>query len=125
MSEIRGRGGGKLWTPGCRALDPLVLQREKRAPWSHSLSGGHRGPDPRVLSPRSESILLQEAEDSYTGPGNREAGQDRADFAFRKIRNAEGEAWLVKAIGFVTGETLFLFATEHGNNSVIIRSHLL
>lgn len=57
--------------------------------------------------------------------GIRESGQDGADFTFQKIRNAEGEAWLVKAIGFVTGETLFLFATEHGNNSVTIRSHLL
>ena len=57
-------------------------------------------------------------------PEVREDGQVIDDHVMsQKITNTE--VWLGKATGLVTGETLFLFATEHGNNSVIIQSHLL
>ena len=70
------------------------------------------------------ALSSRRTEDCYTVSEVREDGQVRADHAIsQKITNAE--VWLGKAIGLVTGETLFLLATEHGSNSTIIQSHLL
>lgn len=80
---------------------------------------GTRSQSPVILF---RALPSRRTEDCYTVSEVREDGQ--SDHAMsQKITNAE--VWLGKAIGLVTGETLFLFATEHGNNSIIIQSHLL